>query len=177
MVLTRRRALYFASYFTMGAAAVFGAVVIVSLADEFGIGLFSDIAGFFKGDPLGISIFFVLGALTFAMFVIMVLRVREGQMLRRVRYGLLDLLSMNRRLAGRRTEISDLAASIGADVHEVELCLEVLIRRGEVRGRIDQRRGTYLHNGVTRRGKMASKISSPFERETYRVKSDRRSTK
>ncbi len=156
-----RRILSRIAFITIVPASIFGVAIIVAASDEFGLDFFENISSFLKGDPLGIAIFAILGILTLVFFLSLVLRLWEGERLRRLRYSLLSYLIANSRLSGRRTPLENIAWSISSDPRDVEMALNVLIARGEVRGRIDLPRGLYIHSKVTKKGQQMARLSTP----------------
>jgi hypothetical protein len=94
----------------------------------------------------------------------LVLRWREGEKLKGLRYELLSYLRENRRITGKRTPIQVLAESVGADRRDVSLALDVMIYRKELRGRIDPSKDIYVHNSVTKKGILLSKLGSRIGR-------------
>lgn len=158
-----RRTLARIAFITIVPASIFGVAVIVTASDEFGLTFFEDISTFLKEYPLGIEIFIILGILTLVFFLSLVLRLWEGERLRRLHYSLLSYLIANSRLSGRRTPLVNIAESITADPHDVEMTLNVLIDRGEVRGRIDLPRGLYIHSNITKKGHMMAALSAPSD--------------
>jgi hypothetical protein len=163
MLRIGRRILARIALITIVPASIFGVAIIVTASDEFGLGFFENISRFLKDDPLGIAIFVILGILTLVFFLSLVLRLWEGERLRRLHYSLLSYLVANTRLSGRRTPLEQIAGSISADPYDVEMALNVLIARGEVRGRIDLPRGLYIHSNVTKKGHLMARMSAPFE--------------
>ena len=161
MVLLRRHLLARIALFTMVPASIFGVAIIVIASDEFGLNFFENISRFLKGDPLGIALFIILCILTLIFFISLGLRIWEGERLRRLRYDLLSYLSRNRRIVMRKVPIEEIARSISRERHEVELALNVLIARREVKGRIDPQKGVYIHSSVTKKGQMLLRISAP----------------
>ena len=160
----KRKMLSRIALYTMLPTSIFGAIVIVMIMDAVGISFFTEVASFFKEDPLGLAIIGVGGIFSLVFCISLVLRWREGEKLKGLRYELLSYLRENRRITGKRTPIQVLAESVGADRRDVLLALDVMIYRKELRGRIDPSKDIYVHNSVTKKGILLSKLGSRIGR-------------
>jgi len=129
-----------------------------------GMDLFKDISDFFLGTAIGIAITVVL-SISFILFsTSAVASYVHDQKLKMVRYRIAYYLDTAGPRRGSKTDVEVMAERLEVDPRTVIVALEVMMGRGEVRGRIDDRKGLFFIGNLTMRGRLLKNFLTPQDK-------------
>jgi hypothetical protein len=126
--------------------------LLAMIMEMIGIGPISGIGSFLLDDPRGIIIMVLSGMSSVLFCVSFVSRIVLIERLKRIRYRIAAYLVYGKISSGKKIPLDRLSSMLDEPVRDIMVALSVMIDRKEIKGRIDQVKGSYKHNSVTKRG-------------------------
>lgn len=141
----------------LGIIAIFSIIsfiilVLLFMAGAFDIGLLPKITEFFVKDAIGWSLIFFVGISALFSSIIMVAIWLVDMKFKDLRYKMAFFMYHSKVSKGDHIPLQYLANVAVCTVTEITKTLDLMIAKGELKGKIDLEEREYIHLGLTRRG-------------------------